>query len=79
VIHTVLEKEIQRPLRVCVRNAAEGRCTEDRAGALVARAAEWRLCDQMQSLPLLSDEHGVAEPKRRRAHGADLAAVSYRY
>lgn len=52
MIHTVLEEQIQRPLRICVRNVAERGCTEDRARALVAGAAEWRLRDQIESLPL---------------------------
>lgn len=52
VIHTVLEKQLQRSLCVRVGYVAERRRTEDGSGALVAGAAEWRLRDQRASLPL---------------------------
>jgi hypothetical protein len=52
VIDTVLEEQLQRPLSVRVRNVAERGRTEDGSGALVAAAAEWRLRDQTESLPL---------------------------
>jgi hypothetical protein len=54
VIHTVLEEQIQRPLRIRVRNVAERRRTEDGSRALVAGAAERRLRDQIESLRIVS-------------------------
>jgi hypothetical protein len=42
VVHAVLEEEIQRPVRLALRNVTECSRTEDRARALVAGPAERR-------------------------------------
>jgi len=50
VIHTVLEEKVERSFCVCMGDMAECRRAEDRAGALVAGATEWRFRDQAVSL-----------------------------
>ena len=45
VVHAMLEKEVEDLVRLVPRDLAEGRRPEDRPGAFVAGASEWRRGD----------------------------------
>ena len=69
VVHAVLEQRFQRAVRCGLRDGAEGRCTKDRACALVTGTSERRprdhVTDRTQPNPLSLDHRpGLASSAR---------------
>jgi hypothetical protein len=66
VVDAVLEQELERRIRLGLRELSERSCSEDRAGALMASAAEWGGCDHASRLaPMRFDLIAVGDVPRR--------------